>query len=1024
MNAYSTHGYYFVTDLSEPDLLVSQASVTPSDATEGIDHSLDYMLHEQELTSKGFSGKDLLGEVMGTQKGTFDFKLPNVVPDTIAVMVRTALYADGASYYTNASVTMDGATTILNFPMAAARIYASSGMTHYNTSMPQGVFLPQTVSEEGSLDVWFTTLTSGGIINNSWLDYFIITYSHRNEIVDDGQFRMGFYYLDGKDNVVLPGAASTMEVWDVMTPASPTSYATASFDDGERTGRVFNAGTNRTWGQFVAFDPAQTLMKISGYETVANQDLHSLETPDMLIVTNDYFMPQAERLAQIHRDVDNMDVLVVDQAQIFNEFSSGTPDAMAVRLFCKMLYDRNKTKFKNLLMFGYGSFDNRNLTGNRPNLLITYETDNSFREDLSFASDDFFGILDDYSGYDITSEMLRLGVGRYTSVNIDEAKSDVDKLEEYITKPDYGPWRNNNLILADTPESNANFEFQALGINEIIGDDTPMFNSYLFNFMYEVEPPAGWGSNAESARAFRLAVNGKKQWANLFTRGQYFATYMGHGGGLSFTKTNHLWINSDVESTEYAHLPIMTTACCDVARYDSDERGIADLMFHKPHGGAIALLTSARSVYADDNDALNQAFTKAFFSYRANGVMPTLGEVYMKAKQSFGTSSNSNKMSFLLLGDPAIKINYPRPLFDITKINGEAPVEKTRIDTYPLQEITIEAQVKTADGSLDTNFNGDASITLYDGDVYFHTVVDRPRYSATQVERDVYYTNDELAVITGRVENGLFTGTFTVPRQCRGGYAKIRTYAHLDDSDIMVNGQNPDSTLFINDYAEDKVTVVDTEAPAIDQFYMDDAEQFVQSQVVSPASTIHIVATDNVGINVQTVAIGNAVSLMLDGSRSLSDVNNISTLSDAGRTLTIDYPVSGLTAGRHTLAFAVTDLAGNTATQSIEFFVSKSDSEADVTSDDEAVDTQAIFRFTSALETTPSLTFKVMDAVGNLVWMITDTDAVQTWDLKNTAGEPVAPGLYKFYVTYDDGVNYGGTPIHNLIVLEPLKTNK
>ena len=95
-------------------------------------------------------------------------------------------------------------------------------------------------------------------------------------------------------------------------------------------------------------------------------------------------------------------------------------------------------------MFGYGSFDNRNLTGDRKNLLITYETDVSNTEDFSYTSDDFFGILDDDSGDNIAQDMLRLGVGRYTPTSLEEAKNDVDKLEEYLTDDHYGAWRNNS----------------------------------------------------------------------------------------------------------------------------------------------------------------------------------------------------------------------------------------------------------------------------------------------------------------------------------------------------------------------------------------------------------------------------------------------------------------------------------------------------------------------------------------------------------------------------------------------------
>ncbi|MDQ9827223.1 C25 family cysteine peptidase, partial [Acinetobacter baumannii] len=68
---------------------------------------------------------------------------------------------------------------------------------------------------------------------------------------------------------------------------------------------------------------------------------------------------EAERLAQFHREYDRMDVTVVNQDEIFNEFSGGNRDAMAYRLFCKMLYDRDPNKFKYLLLFGKGTYDNR-----------------------------------------------------------------------------------------------------------------------------------------------------------------------------------------------------------------------------------------------------------------------------------------------------------------------------------------------------------------------------------------------------------------------------------------------------------------------------------------------------------------------------------------------------------------------------------------------------------------------------------------------------------------------------------------
>jgi hypothetical protein len=197
----------------------------------------------------------------------------------------------------------------------------------------------------------------------------------------------------------------------------------------------------------------------------------------------------------------------------------------------------------------------------------------------------------------------------------------------------------------------------------------------------------------------RTAVEGKQLWSNLFKQGVYFSTYVGHAGPISFTKRNKMWTTGDVARTNNRHLPIMSTACCDVAHYDSDTRGIAELMFHKRDGGAIAMLTSARMVYATDNDKLNTNFINALFKRDSTGVMPTLGQAYKEAKLGF-TSSNTNKMSFLLLGDPAIQVNYPYSRFQIMEVNGADMTDPSDVAMLrPLRRFNVVAHVLDAEGN-------------------------------------------------------------------------------------------------------------------------------------------------------------------------------------------------------------------------------------------------------------------------------------------------------------------------------------
>jgi hypothetical protein len=64
----------------------------------------------------------------------------------------------------------------------------------------------------------------------------------------------------------------------------------------------------------------------------------------------------------------------------------------------------------------------------------------------------------------------------------------------------------------------------------------------------------------------------------------------------------------------------------------------------------------------------------------------------------------------------------------------------------------------------------------------------------------------------------------------------------------------------------------------------------------------------------------------------------------------------------------------------------------------------------------------VTDAVGKLVWMTKTSSFPVQWDMRDMDGNKVPAGLYRYFGTYNDGVNYGGTSINKLIILEPVKT--
>ncbi len=1017
-NPYSQVGCYFLTEDAEPDRTPVEKVTSPVSEYVNNPLSLGYFFHEYELTSLTSTGKEMLGEDFSRQQVFVDYHLPHLADSTIVVQTAIAAYTTG-SMFAGSVLHSGGISDTTLYSQSSSRINQPTNYVYYNFASPYAKQKLIKPAERGQYEPIITPSADGITASIARLDYFILTYKQENILADapDNQLLMGYGVTRGQDRFMLPNAPSSTIVWFINNPHSPMVIPTIPYNDEAGTGvSFFSTAVSRS--MYVAFDPAKTLKKISGYKPVENQNLHAMQVPDFLIITTDAYLEQANRLADLHRAVDGIDVAVVTQDQVFNEFSSGTRDAMAYRLLCKMLYDRDNSKFKNLLLMGTGSFDNREIMGQHPDDLLTYQSDNSNIENTSFTSDDFFGLLDDNSGTNIPNDKLRIGVGRITCADADEARSDVDKIVEYYANPDYGVWRNNTLVSSDSPDQ-GEYMFQGQGYQNQIEEDlhTGMHVSTVHNSMYPrstLEP--------SFAVARKTATEAKRAMSNYLKSGAYFATYVGHAGPSSFTKQNRMWITGDVARTTYPHYPIFSTACCDVAHYDNDTRGIAELMFHKRDGGAIALLTSSRMVFSSQNDRLNQYFINALFSYDRKGVMPTLGEAYRDSKLGF-TSANVNKMSFFLLGDPAMKVNYPISRFNITSVNGTDMTGSQTAQITPLSRFEIKAQVVDEEGNIDTGFNGDATVSLYDKEKVFTTLS-----FFGSGDRDIYVDRPKLAEITGHVTNGMFTGTMIAPRVTLEHLNDtlmmlIRVYAHKTGSDYMVNGFTKQVMMMP---FNESTAINDNEAPVITAMYMNDEATFADGSVVAPNSVLYISASDNEGISMQSNSVANTMKLQLDGGKqSYEDVVCYATADDGGKVVKIEFPVSNLTVGLHTLTYTVSDMLGNQASRTISFVVGQG-SAADLVADKMPAfldsDNMISIDVKTELSVLPEMTVRITDALGRLVWMTNAGSFPVTWDMKDMNGNKVPAGLYRYFGTYNDGVNYGGTSIKNLVILEPVKT--
>ena len=1016
-NPYSQVGNYFLTETNLSDLKPNKKSTVTVNTYVDTPTSLGYFYHENEQMTVSSSGKEMLGEDFSAEKLFIDYYLPNIADSN--VVVHTSIAASVTEItYARAALHSGGVSDSTQYSLSMSRIYKpSSGYVFYNQASPYGNVKLTHPLEHGQYEPSLRFSSDTCTVSLARLDFCILTYKHFNLLNEESnnQTLMGFAATRGNERFMLPNASSSTVVWYVNSPTSPQEVVTTPYNDESGQGLAFFS-PSATTSMYLAFDPAKTLKKVISWEPVENQNLHGLPTPDMLIITDKSLIDQAQRIADLHTAVDGINVAVVDQNQVFNEFSSGTRDAMAYRLICKMFYDRDANKFKNLLLFGPGTFDNRELIGEHPGYLLTYQSDNSNYEDFTYTTDDFFGFLDDNSGSNIAGDKLRIGVGRITCADPEEAKSDVDKLVEYYANPDYGVWRNNTMVASDSPDGGL-YMFQGEGYKNLIDNElgTGMHVTTIHNTQYSRSPNE---ENVQLAR--RTATEGKQLWSNAHMNGLYYTTYVGHAGPISFTKYNKMWTTGDVASTIYNHWPIMSTACCDVAHYDGNSRGIAELMYHKRDGGAIALLASSRMVYATHNDQLNTYFLRAMFSHAETGSFTTLGEAYKECKLGF-TVANTNKLSFFLLGDPAIKINYPISRFKLIELNGADMTDPSDQPMLrPLRKFDVVAHVVDASGNLDASFNGDATMTLYDREDVFTTI--NSAVGGETVARKIYFNRDKLAEVTGRVVNGVFNGTMIVPDAPKANNEQVllRVYAHKDGTDYMVNGFSKNIKMLPYNAS---MAITDTEAPVITSMYVNDEVGFENGSVVGTNSMLYITATDDQAINVRENSMDNCMMLTLDGGKpSYADIMGYVTSSNEGKTVNIEFPLNNISEGVHTLTYTVFDLLGNSAERTITFMVGQN-GEVNLVADKMPafLDGEVNFDLDTELTSQPEVIVRVTDATGNLMWMTTTRNFPVAWDMKDMNGNKVPAGLYRYFGTYNDGVNYGGTPINKLIVLDPVK---
>ena len=653
---------------------------------------------------------------------------------------------------------------------------------------------------------------------------------------------------------------------------------------------------------------------------VDNQNLHADGAADMVIIipASGALKDEAERLAQLHRTYDGLRVRVVRADELYNEFSSGTPDINAYRRYLKMLYDRAETEAdmpRFLLLFGDAAYDNRMLTTNFSHLrqddfLLCYESENSLSETACYVSDDFLALLDDGEGAGIIkSDKGDVAVGRFPVRTADDAKVMVDKAYSYRLNEHAGAWQNSICVMGDDGNANMHMNDAETVATQIL-NSWPAYNvRKVYWDAYQRVTSATGNSYPDVSSLIRQQIRD----------GALLMNYSGHGSSHSFSHEHVVELN-DFKIATSLRLPLWFTASCDIAPYDGFEENIAEQAVLNPDGGAIVFIGTTRTVYALHNKALNRAFSRYVLETDGEGRPLPIGEALRKAKndQVLGASTlqqaGINKLHYALLGDPALRLALPTLTAVIDTING---IDLTATDQVLLtagDTATVRGHIVEMD-----DFTGIATLTVKDAE---QTITCRmnPLGESEMPKKPLVYTDRPvtLFVSSDSVRNGRFAFTFAVPKDISysDGSGQMLVYAVDEGHQHAAHGLNEQFVMVSapaypsGGQGPDVVAWLDTPA-------------FTPGAVVSSAPVFHAELTDDDGINASGSGIGHDLELVIDGMMRYSYNLNAYFQYDFGdyHGGTVHFQLPELAEGPHKLLFRAWDVLNNSTVLTLPFNV-------------------------------------------------------------------------------------------------------
>lgn len=839
---------------------------------------------------------------------------------------------------------------------------------------------------DGSSDTHTFTFDAPADAQWAALNFVALAYERSNRLADNGELDMMYYSISQSENVTLSEASATTRVWDITEPlhVRPLETFASNADDN-----ILKVSPGRS-GQLamVAFNPDSDELATPEFAgEAANTNLHAEEADaDMVIVTNSLLLNEAERLAELHRIRQGLNVRVSLDTDIYNEFSSGAKSALGVRRYLKMLSDRNPGKLRYLLLFGKGVFDNRHILYEDKNYLPTFElTDDAKRhviETKIYCSDNFFGMLDDsFTFANILTQKVSLAVGRIPVESASEAALNVDKVESYFDT--YS--RSDDFIrlhsMADRGDNNQHQDMGETTVRTATSNFPQLMAVRAFNDLYP-------DNNIDDMTQLTM---------NTIAGGVGLVTFAGHTSAQEIG-TKELNVRN-IPGMHFGNRPLMVLATCGAIFIDRLQQNVGvKLVQHSD--GPIGIVGAGRSVYLRRNSHVLYGMTEQYYRL---GASDCLGDAWTRAYNAIvdkgSDDATINTLCYNYIGDPAVPSGRPGLKATVEEVNGS---NAEKVDAAPYTTLKLSGRITDADGKLVDDYNGDITVT----------VLERPEMLKTlaKTEKDtvqtIRYEQSVLAKGAGRAVKGNWDATVYLPEARVTGTEANRI--------IVAAHHNYSNRLAVGDWKGLNVTADisakpqnDTTGPEIADFYVD-SEDFANGDGVTPDISVTInVNPDPAGIRLASGTIGQQPTLTLDGSINYRNVSNAMRLNNDG-SATLSYKITDLAIGNHTLTFEIYDNLGNKSERTISFVVVNNTVTGSLSADDYLITANhpaATFDL-SVSGSGRAGRLLIINGSGETVYSTQAPVFPLTW----TPAADLPDGSYRARVTLVNGASRGVTP--------------